>query len=59
MIVNTLNAVFNDIQQMGDVRRAMKADGYQLEVGTPADFAAFVTDEYERWGPIIREAGIA
>ena len=41
------------------MRASMEADGYHLEAGTPAEFAAFIDYEYRRWGPIIRNAGIA
>jgi tripartite-type tricarboxylate transporter receptor subunit TctC len=58
VFANRLNAVFNEVQTIADVTRSMESDGYQLEAGTPEEFAAFIDDEYERWGSLIREAGI-
>jgi tripartite-type tricarboxylate transporter receptor subunit TctC len=57
-IVDTLNPAFADVQDILEVKRSMEADGYQIESGTPEDFAAFINDEYRRWGRIIKEEGI-
>lgn len=57
-VVDKLNATFKQVHDVDDVRHSMEADGYQLEVGTPEDFAAFIRYEYERWGNIIKEAGL-
>ena len=58
-IVDKLNNLVNAIQEIGEIRASMEADGYHPEAGTPAEFAAFIDYEYRRWGPIIRNAGIA
>lgn len=57
-IVTKLNTAFVTAQDDPEIRRSMEADGYQLEASTPEEFAAFINDEYERWGAVIREAGI-
>lgn len=57
-IITTLNAAFAEAQATPDVRRSLEADGYNLETGTPEDFAAFITEEYERWGALIQAEGI-
>jgi tripartite-type tricarboxylate transporter receptor subunit TctC len=57
-IITTLNSVFAHAQGIPEVRHSMQADGYNIEDGTPEDFAAFITDEYERWGALIEAEGI-
>jgi tripartite-type tricarboxylate transporter receptor subunit TctC len=34
------------------------AQGLLLQLGTPADFAAHIAVETQRWGEVIRQAGI-
>jgi tripartite-type tricarboxylate transporter receptor subunit TctC len=58
-IVDRLNLVFADAQNMPEVRRRTEADGYQLEASTPEEFGAFIKDEYQRWGALIKEEGIS
>jgi tripartite-type tricarboxylate transporter receptor subunit TctC len=57
-IITTLNSAFAEAQAIPDVRHRMEGDGYNVEAGTSDDFAAFITDEFERWGELIRAEGI-
>jgi tripartite-type tricarboxylate transporter receptor subunit TctC len=57
-IVATLNAAFAEAQATPEVTLRLQDDGYDLETGTPEEFAAFIVDEYERWGALIRAEGI-
>jgi tripartite-type tricarboxylate transporter receptor subunit TctC len=57
-IIATLNAAFREVQSIPEVRRSMEADGYEIEGDTPEAFAAFISDQYERWGALIEEEGI-
>lgn len=54
-----INRVFNQVAATPDVRRSVEqTQAGQLVGGTPAEFAAFIQAEYDRWAPVIREAGI-
>jgi tripartite-type tricarboxylate transporter receptor subunit TctC len=44
--------------QRADVRERSAADGYEAVGGTPAEFQAAISREYELWGAVIRKAGI-
>ncbi len=50
--------MFAEVQNIPEVRRTLEADGYEIDLGTPEEFAAFIKDEYERWGALIQEEGI-
>lgn len=41
-----------------NVRKIRTALGGDVAVTTPEQAAAFVRDEYERWGKVIRDANI-
>jgi tripartite-type tricarboxylate transporter receptor subunit TctC len=57
-IVTTLNSAFAEAQALPEVRDRLEADGYTLDASTPEDFAAFISDQYERWGAFIQAEGI-
>jgi tripartite-type tricarboxylate transporter receptor subunit TctC len=57
-MITTLNSVFAEAQETAEIKHSLEADGYNIETGTPEDFAAFITDEYERWGALIQAEGI-
>ena len=58
-IVAAANKVFNAAIQRPEVRRTVEETQAGVVVGgTPEQFAAFIRAEYERWAPVIREAGI-
>jgi len=41
-----------------DIEAQLRATGSYAAADTPEQFAAFVRSENERWGKVIREAGI-
>jgi len=41
-----------------DTRRRIEADGAELTTSTPEEFARLIKTETERWGRIIKAAGI-
>ncbi len=54
-----INAVFGRIAAMPEVQEAIfRNQAGRVVGGTPADFAAFIRRETERWTPILREGGI-
>jgi tripartite-type tricarboxylate transporter receptor subunit TctC len=57
-VVTTLNSAFAGAQVIPEVKESMQRDGYNSEAGTPEAFAAFIREEFERWGALIREEGI-
>lgn len=57
-IVDRLNAAFAAGQRIPEVTRSMEGAGLQVEITTPAEFAAFIREEYERWGAFINQEGI-
>jgi tripartite-type tricarboxylate transporter receptor subunit TctC len=57
-IVTTLNSAFAEAQAMPAVRERLERDGYELDASSPDEFAAFITDQYEKWGAFIRAEGI-
>lgn len=57
-IVARLNAAIAAVISEPEVRAKLAQTGVVPGVDTPAEFAAYLTDEYTRWGRIIREKGI-
>jgi tripartite-type tricarboxylate transporter receptor subunit TctC len=53
-----LHEVISRITAMPDVRAAWAAQGIEVMNATQAEFAAFMRADYERWGPIIKRAGV-
>ena len=57
-IVARLNGAVNAALADPDVQRRLVADGAILRPLSPEAFANFFRSEYERWGPVIRQAGL-
>jgi tripartite-type tricarboxylate transporter receptor subunit TctC len=57
-IVAKLNAAMNEVFAMPEVRARLATMSMTPAGGTPADMAAFVKTETQRWGDVIRAAGI-
>jgi tripartite-type tricarboxylate transporter receptor subunit TctC len=57
-IVDKLYRDITTALKMPDVRERLSGLGSQLVGGTPAQFAAHIRSETEKWGKIIRSAGI-
>jgi len=57
-IVVRLNGAVNAALADAEVQRRLVADGAILRPMSPETFAAFFRNEYERWGPVIRQAGL-
>lgn len=56
--VSRLNAALNKVTAQGDVREQLVGRGAEVIQGTPEQFAAFVKAESDKWGPVIKRAGI-
>ena len=57
-VVVKLNAEINKALSSPDVQKSLAADGSETRGGTPEEFARFIADETQRWGKLIRDAGI-
>jgi len=57
-VVNRLNAELNKIVRTDDVKKRLAADGAEPGGGTPAELAAYIRKDYEKWGAVIRTVGI-
>jgi tripartite-type tricarboxylate transporter receptor subunit TctC len=57
-IVQRLNAELVKIVAMPDVRKNLSEQGADLQGGSADDFAAFMRAESDRWGAVVKQAGI-
>ena len=57
-VVDRLNREVNAILAEPDKQKLLTELGASLLPGTPADFAKLLADETEKWGKVIRFAGI-
>ena len=56
--VTKLNASINAALKMEDVRSRLTGAGIEIQGGTPEHFAGVIRNEIDKWGRIIKEAGI-
>src|SRR5262245_9033043 len=57
-IVARLNAAVNQALAAPEVRAALRKLGSDPKSGTPQEFAAFIADEVQTWGKVVRDANI-
>jgi tripartite-type tricarboxylate transporter receptor subunit TctC len=57
-VVQKINAEVSAILKQPDIVQKMNGFGFDLVGGTPADFAALIKGEAERWTPVVRKLGI-
>ena len=57
-IVRKLNAGINDVLKQPDVQARFKTLNVDIRHTTPDEFKSFISVETEKWGKIVREAGI-
>ena len=57
-IVSRLNQAQNRATQSAEVRGPMEERGADLVQGTPEQFHAFVKAEIDKWGPVVKRAGV-
>jgi tripartite-type tricarboxylate transporter receptor subunit TctC len=56
--VNKLNGAINAALKLDDVRARLVSAGIEIQGGTPAEFGAVIKAEIDKWGRIVKEAGI-
>ncbi len=57
-IIALLNREVNAVLQMPDLREKLAAQGIETLTATPEQMAEMIRNDLERWGKVIREAGI-
>ena len=57
-IIDKLNKEINASIAEPEMKVRIDKLGASPTAGSPADFDKFITDETEKWGKVIREAGI-
>jgi tripartite-type tricarboxylate transporter receptor subunit TctC len=58
VVVEKLNAAGNKVLATDDIKKALALDGAEPSGGTPVALAAYHKADYEKWGAVIRKAGI-
>jgi tripartite-type tricarboxylate transporter receptor subunit TctC len=56
--VSKLNGSINAALKMEDVRSRLMGAGIEIQGGTPEAFAEVIRNEVDKWGRIVKEAGI-
>src|SRR5438067_8270267 len=57
-VVAKLNGAMNAALKEDDVRAKLSGAGIEIQGGTPAEFGEVIKAEIDKWGRIVREAGI-
>src|SRR5262249_21192559 len=57
-IVQRLNAEVGKALKLPDVRQRIESFGGEVRFSSPDEFTRFIREEYERWGPVISQAGV-
>jgi tripartite-type tricarboxylate transporter receptor subunit TctC len=57
-VVLRLNEALNRSTQDPQVREALESRGATVIQGTPEDFLAFVKNELDKWGPVVKRANV-
>jgi len=57
-VIAKLNAEARRVLAMPDVRERLTAAGIDAAGGSPEDFAKFIRVELDKWGPVVKTAGV-
>jgi len=57
-VIDRLNREFGRALNVPEVKEALLRQGLESAPGTPEAFGAYMKSEYQKWGKVIREAGI-
>jgi tripartite-type tricarboxylate transporter receptor subunit TctC len=57
-VLDRLYKEINAILESPDTRKRFELEGAEAARSTPAQFAAFVTQETQKWTRVVKEAGI-
>ena len=57
-VVAKLNAESNRVLAMPDIKEKLLRAGIDTAGGTPEEFASFMRAEFDKWGPVVKAAGV-
>jgi tripartite-type tricarboxylate transporter receptor subunit TctC len=57
-VIAWLNREANRVFSLQQIRDRYVSQGASLPLGTPEAFGAHIAAEYQKWGPVIRQAKI-
>jgi tripartite-type tricarboxylate transporter receptor subunit TctC len=57
-VITKLHGEIANILKSPDVREKLAADGAEPVGSTPEQFAAFIQSEIDKWGKVVKSAGI-
>lgn len=57
-VIAKLNAEAQRVLAMPDVRERLVKAGIDPADGTPEDFAKLIAAELDKWGPVVKAAGV-
>ena len=57
-IIDYLNAEIVRAIQMPEVKQLLFGQGLEVRTSTPAEFAAYMKSEFDKWAKVIKDAGI-
>ena len=57
-VIQKLNAEMQRVLAMQEVKDRLKASGIDTGGGTPEEFGKFIRAEFEKWGPVVKAAGV-
>ena len=57
-VVNRLNGSINAALKLDDVRARLMGAGIEIQGGSPEQFGTVIKAEIDKWGRIVKEAGI-
>jgi tripartite-type tricarboxylate transporter receptor subunit TctC len=58
LVIDKLNLAINDVLKLPDVKTRLQAAGIEIQSGTPERFGDVIKSEVEKWGRLVKEAGI-
>jgi tripartite-type tricarboxylate transporter receptor subunit TctC len=57
-VVAKLNGAMNSVLRQDDVRGKLTGAGIEIQGGTPEEFGQVIRNEIDKWGRIVKQAGI-
>ncbi len=56
-VIDTLNATTHKVLRRDDIRQRLEQQGVDPIMNTPAEFAAYLRSETEKWGKVVKATG--
>jgi tripartite-type tricarboxylate transporter receptor subunit TctC len=57
-VIEQLSKTMNLVLEEKDLRETLASQGASVRGGTPAQFSTFFLAEYDKWGKIVKAAGV-